>query len=99
MLVSDHEIDVVMASIKSAASKVFSTAGFTLAYKVGCMLEVPRACIRADQIGMEDKGLSFVAIGSSNLTELVYGCSRSTAAKFSVSANVIPLPPAVRVRT
>lgn len=39
-----------MNVIRSTAEKVFSDAGFSLSYKVGTMIEIPRAALVADEV-------------------------------------------------
>jgi len=48
------------------------------------MLEVPRACLRADRIAAE-KHVDFVSIGTNDLTQLVFGFSRDDTQRFMVS--------------
>lgn len=68
---SDHEIEIIKPIIKRAADSIFKTCGFSIDYKIGCMIETPRACLRADAIA---KIVDFVSIGSNDLTQMVRNC-------------------------
>lgn len=57
--------------------------GLRLEYSIGCMLEVPRACLRADRIAAESH-VDFVSFGSNDLTQLVFGFSRDDTQRFMV---------------
>ncbi|XP_047319351.1 pyruvate, phosphate dikinase, chloroplastic-like [Impatiens glandulifera] len=66
-------------SIHSIAKKVFSEAGVSLIYKVGTMIEIPRAALVADEIAMEAEFFSF---GTNDLTQMTFGYSRDDVGKF-----------------
>ena len=51
-------------------------SGVTLQYKVGTMIEIPRAALKADEISLE---ADFFSFGTNDLTQLVYGLSRDDA--------------------
>ncbi|KAL9686787.1 hypothetical protein QQ045_031180 [Rhodiola kirilowii] len=65
--------------IRSVASKVFSEMGTTLNYKVGTMIEIPRAALVADEIAKEAEFFSF---GTNDLTQMTFGYSRDDVGKF-----------------
>ncbi|PSS01466.1 Pyruvate, phosphate dikinase [Actinidia chinensis var. chinensis] len=65
--------------IRSVAKKVFSEMGSSLSYKVGTMIEVPRAALVADEIAKEAEFFSF---GTNDLTQMTFGYSRDDAGKF-----------------
>ena len=54
-------------------------AGFKLDYKVGTMIEIPRAALTADEIAKEAEFFSF---GTNDLTQMTFGFSRDDAGKF-----------------
>ena len=56
-----------------------SKEGVELPYKVGTMIEIPRAALTADEIAKEAEFFSF---GTNDLTQMTYGFSRDDAAKF-----------------
>lgn len=65
--------------IRSVAEKVFSEMGSSLSYKVGTMIEVPRAALVADEIAKEAEFFSF---GTNDLTQMTFGYSRDDVGKF-----------------
>ena len=50
-----------------------------LTYEIGTMIEIPRACLTADQIATEAE---FFCFGTNDLTQMTYGFSRDDAGKF-----------------
>ena len=81
LVCSDHEIECLTPIIRDTAAKTCESCGCTVDYQIGCMLEVPRAMLRAEAIVKED-GVSFVSIGSNDLTQLMYGFSRDDCGTF-----------------
>lgn len=71
--IHQHEV------IDHAAEQVFLEYGDRIEYKVGAMIEVPRAALVADQIAHEAEFFSF---GTNDLTQMTYGYSRDDAGKF-----------------
>lgn len=65
--------------VHSVARKVFSEMGSSLNYKVGTMIEIPRAALVADEIAKEAEFFSF---GTNDLTQLTFGYSRDDVGKF-----------------
>lgn len=65
--------------IRGVAEKVFSEMGTTLGYKVGTMIEIPRAALVADEIAKEAEFFSF---GTNDLTQMTFGYSRDDVGKF-----------------
>jgi pyruvate,orthophosphate dikinase len=61
------------------AAKVFAEKGVTVHYLVGTMIELPRACVTADQIAMEAQFFSF---GTNDLTQTTLGMSRDDYGSF-----------------
>jgi pyruvate,orthophosphate dikinase len=61
------------AIIRRVASEVFKEKGETVEYKVGTMIELPRAALTADQIAEEAEFFSF---GTNDLTQTTFGISR-----------------------
>jgi pyruvate,orthophosphate dikinase len=67
------ELAAAIASIHAAAEEIEATTGVTVPYKVGTMIETPRAALIADQLA----GLAqFLSFGTNDLTQLTYGFSR-----------------------
>lgn len=65
--------------IRETADKVFAEVGDTIDYKVGTMIEIPRAALTADKIAQKAEFFSF---GTNDLTQMTFGYSRDDAGKF-----------------
>ncbi len=79
-LVGDvKELKYVKNVVVTTADKVIAEAGVELEYKVGTMIEIPRAALTADIVAGEAEFFSF---GTNDLTQMTYGFSRDDAAKF-----------------
>ena len=65
--------------INITAAKVFEERGESVPYKVGTMIEVPRAALTADQIATV---ADFFSFGTDDLTQMTFGYSRDDAPKF-----------------
>ncbi|RAO99721.1 pyruvate phosphate dikinase [Petrotoga sp. 9PW.55.5.1] len=73
------ELTILKDSIKEIADELIKENGVDLEYKIGTMIEVPRACVVADQIGAE---ADFFSFGTNDLTQLGLGFSRDDYGKF-----------------
>ncbi|MCD7839739.1 MAG: pyruvate, phosphate dikinase [Erysipelotrichaceae bacterium] len=79
-LVGDvKELKYVKSFVTKTADKIIAEAGVDMQYKVGTMIEIPRAALTADKIAEEAEFFSF---GTNDLTQMTYGFSRDDAAKF-----------------
>ncbi len=79
-LVGDiKELKFVKKVVVETADAEIAAAGVELAYEVGTMIEIPRACITADEIAQE---ADFFCFGTNDLTQMTYGFSRDDAGKF-----------------
>ncbi len=79
-LVGDiNELKFVKNTITTTADGIIATSGVNLKYKVGTMIEVPRATLTADEIAKEAEFFSF---GTNDLTQMTFGFSRDDAGKF-----------------
>lgn len=65
--------------INNTAKQVFEERGVTVAYKVGTMIEVPRAALVANEIA---EIADFFSFGTNDLTQMTFGYSRDDAPKF-----------------
>jgi len=65
--------------IRDTAKKVFAERNDKLSYKIGTMIEVPRAALIANEIA---KHADFFSFGTNDLTQMTYGYSRDDASKF-----------------
>ena len=79
-LVGDiNELKYVKNVVTTTADAIIEKASVKLDYKVGTMIEVPRAALLADEIAKEAEFFSF---GTNDLTQMTYGFSRDDAGKF-----------------
>jgi pyruvate,orthophosphate dikinase len=67
------------AIVRTVAKKVEEETGITLDYLVGTMIELPRACLTADEIAQHAEFFSF---GTNDLTQTTYGFSRDDIGSF-----------------
>ena len=79
-LVGDaKELKYVKQTVVQTADEEIKAAGVDLKYAVGTMIEIPRACLTADEIAKE---ADFFCFGTNDLTQMTYGFSRDDADKF-----------------
>ncbi len=79
-LVGDvKELKYVKAVVVETANAEIAKAGVELKYEVGTMIEIPRACVTADEIAAN---ADFFCFGTNDLTQMTYGFSRDDAGKF-----------------
>ncbi len=91
------EYALIQAECKAEIERVFKEKNHTLKYKMGTMLELPRACIMAGEIAREAEFFSF---GTNDLTQTTFGLSRDDAGKFLPSytqRNIYPRDPFVSI--
>lgn len=74
-----RELELMKIVVDKAAQLVFEQTGTTLDYHVGTMIELPRACLMADEIA--EVG-AFFSFGTNDLTQTTLGVSRDDAARF-----------------
>ena len=73
------ELKYVKDVVCATADKIIAEAGVDMKYKVGTMIEIPRAALTADEIAKEAEFFSF---GTNDLTQMTFGFSRDDAGKF-----------------
>ena len=73
------ELKYVREIVCETADSIIKEQGVKLDYKVGTMIEIPRAALTADKIAEEAEFFSF---GTNDLTQMTYGFSRDDATKF-----------------
>lgn len=91
------EYSIIRDECKVEIEKVFKEKNHTVKYKMGTMLELPRACIMAGEIATEAEFFSF---GTNDLTQTTFGLSRDDAGKFLptyVARNIYPRDPFVAI--
>jgi pyruvate,orthophosphate dikinase len=79
--------------IRDVAKEVFAEKGKEIDFKVGTMIEVPRAALVADEIA---KSAQFFSFGTNDLTQMTFGYSRDDAGKFLpiyLSKNILKQDP------
>ncbi len=76
---AQREVELVKAAIDAVAHAVRQERGVDFQYRLGVMVETPRACLRAGEIAPQCEFLSF---GTNDLTQMTYGLSRDDAGRF-----------------
>lgn len=73
------ELAYVKSIVVKTADEIIARTNSSLHYKVGTMIEIPRACVTADDIAKEAEFFSF---GTNDLTQMTFGFSRDDAGNF-----------------
>ena len=73
------ELKYVKNIVVATADEEIAAAGSSLKYKIGTMIEIPRAALTADEVAKEAEFFSF---GTNDLTQMTFGFSRDDAGKF-----------------
>ena len=73
------ELAYVKGIVTKTADEIIANSGIDMHYKVGTMIEIPRAAVTADEIAKEAEFFSF---GTNDLTQMTFGFSRDDAGKF-----------------
>jgi len=79
LVATRKEFDLMKEVIDKVAAEVGKLAGMTLDYKVGTMIELPRAALRAGEIA---ESAEFFSFGTNDLTQTTFGLSRDDSASF-----------------
>ncbi len=79
LICDEKELKFVKKIVVETADAEIAAAGSSLKYEVGTMIEIPRACLTADDIAKEAE---FFCFGTNDLTQMTYGFSRDDAGKF-----------------
>jgi pyruvate,orthophosphate dikinase len=74
-----NELKYVKERVIPAIDKLFEELGESIEYKLGTMIEIPRACITSDEIAEE---ADFFSFGTNDLTQITFGFSRDDSPKF-----------------
>lgn len=74
-----NELKFVKSIVKKTADAIIAERGAELTYLVGTMIEIPRACVTADEIAKE---ADFFSFGTNDLTQMSFGFSRDDAGTF-----------------
>ncbi len=97
LIATKAEFDLIKARIDITAQAVMKETGKKLAYQVGTMIELPRACLMAGDIAQTAEFFSF---GTNDLTQTTYGISRDDAASFLgtyVAKGILEIDPFISV--
>ena len=73
------ELQLLKQRLEETADRYLAEHQMTLSYKIGTMIEIPRACLTADQIAQD---ADFMSFGTNDLTQMTFGYSRDDAGKF-----------------
>jgi len=73
------EFKVVKDIVTATADAEIAAAGSDIKYEVGTMMEIPRACLTADEVANE---AAFFCFGTNDLTQMTFGFSRDDSGKF-----------------
>ena len=79
LIAEKKELDFLVETSKKLIEDIFLETGKRIEYKMGTMLELPRACITADKIA---ENADFFSFGTNDLTQTTYGLSRDDSGKF-----------------
>ncbi len=79
-LVGDvKELKFVKDVVVKTANEIIKESGMDIKYQVGTMIEIPRACLLADEVALE---ADFFSFGTNDLTQMTFGFSRDDAGSF-----------------
>lgn len=90
---ANRELELLDQVVERVAEQVRSESGVALQYRIGAMVETPRAALRAGDLAATAEFLSF---GTNDLTQMTYGLSRDDAGRFMrdyVAKGVYPEDP------
>ncbi len=79
LVASEAEMRVLAEMIQATAKEVFAEHTATIAFRIGAMIELPRAAICAAQIASH---VSFISFGTNDLTQMTFGFSRDDSASY-----------------
>jgi pyruvate,orthophosphate dikinase len=97
LIATRTEFDLIKARIDATAQSVMKETGAKLAYQVGTMIELPRACLMAGDVA---KTAEFFSFGTNDLTQTTYGISRDDAAGFLgayIAKGILEIDPFISV--
>ncbi|MFT5805014.1 MAG: pyruvate,orthophosphate dikinase, partial [Candidatus Paceibacteria bacterium] len=79
LVVNVREVRLVSDIIERSINEIMSQRNVSVPYKVGTMMETPRACLGADRLA---PAVEFMSFGTNDLTQMTYGFSRDDAGRF-----------------
>jgi pyruvate, orthophosphate dikinase len=87
------EFERLRTVVEAAAKRVIAETGMDIPYKIGTMIEVPRAALRANRIALN---CDFFSFGTNDLTQMTYGYSRDDMGTFLpvyIAEGILPEDP------
>ena len=87
------EFERLRTVVEAAAKRVIAESGMDIPYKIGTMIEVPRAALRANRIALN---CDFFSFGTNDLTQMTYGYSRDDMGTFLpvyIAEGILPEDP------
>jgi pyruvate,orthophosphate dikinase len=97
LIATKAEFDLVKGRIDAIAQSVMKETGKKLAYQVGTMIELPRACLMAGEVA---KTAEFFSFGTNDLTQTTFGISRDDAGSFLgayVAKGILDIDPFISI--
>lgn len=79
LIAASKELEILVAEAREEIKAVFAEKGMEIKHKIGTMLELPRACITANEVA---KTAEFFSFGTNDLTQTTFGLSRDDSGKF-----------------
>jgi pyruvate,orthophosphate dikinase len=79
LVATKREVDIITDRIRETARAVEKERETSVAFQVGCMIELPRACLVAGEIA---ESAEFFSLGTNDLTQTTFGLSRDDAGRF-----------------
>ncbi|MEM9622142.1 MAG: pyruvate, phosphate dikinase, partial [Pseudomonadota bacterium] len=79
LVINVREVRLVSDLIEKSIRDVMAQRRISVPYKIGTMMETPRACLSADRLAPE---VEFMSFGTNDLTQMTYGFSRDDAGRF-----------------
>ncbi|EMY7101658.1 pyruvate, phosphate dikinase [Listeria monocytogenes] len=97
LIATKNELSYIKKELQQAVQAIFDKEQLVITYDIGTMIEIPRACVTADEIAEE---AAFFSFGTNDLTQLTYGFSRDDATKFLADyyeKDILPKDPFVSI--
>jgi pyruvate,orthophosphate dikinase len=79
LVINVREVRLVSDIAEKAITEIMSRRAVSVPYKIGTMMETPRACLGADRLA---PAVEFMSFGTNDLTQMTYGFSRDDAGRF-----------------
>ncbi len=93
LIATRAEFDIINSRIVAVGEQVQAETGRKIDYLVGTMIELPRACLKADEIA---QAAEFFSFGTNDLTQTAFGISRDDSARFMgeyTAKGILPVDP------